>query len=226
MVKARRSKTPIVHRKLRDYPSEYVIRIFRGTYPRLNLDRDSFKNKKMCDVSCGEGRDLSFLKECGFDVYGTEINREMVTYIKQHIADSRIRSHIKVGTNDSIPFPDNYFDYLLSWNACYYTGDTKDFALHVKEFARILKPGGTLVLSIPKKTAFIFKGSDKYKPGYRIVRNDPFKIRNGLVLRVFQNETEIKKAFAHLFTNFIFGSVHDDCFGLNYHWHLIICQKK
>lgn len=209
-----------------EYPSEYVIRIFRGIYPRLNLNKKEFKKKKICDVSCGGGRDLLFLKECGFNVYGTEIDQEMVENICRNIADPSITSHIKVGTNDAIPFRDGFFDYLLSWNACYYFGEKKDFGLHVDEFARVLKPGGTLVLSIPKKTAFIFKKSDPWKPGYRIIRNDPFKLRNGAVLRMFQDEKEIQRAFAPHFENFVFGSVQDDCFGFNYHWHLLVCRRK
>jgi hypothetical protein len=43
---------------------------------------------------------------------------------------------------------------------------------------------------------------------------------------MIENEKEIEKAFSSYFTNFIFGSIEDDCFGFNYHWHLAICQKK
>lgn len=206
------------------YPSEYVIRIFKGTYPRLNLDKKSFKNKKICDVSCGDGRDLAFLKSCGFDVYGTEITEGMVKLIRKNVPALKT-SHIKIGTNESIPFKDNFFDYLFSWNACYYFGKTKDFDRHVQEFARVMKPGGTLVLSIPKKSCFIYKGSEESKPGYQIIRNDPFGVRNGEVLRMFQGEDEIQQAFSASFTDFIFGSIEDDCFGLDYHWHIAVCRK-
>ena len=43
-------------------PAEYVIRIFKGKYPRLNLIKNSFKNKKICDIGCGCGRHMIFLK--------------------------------------------------------------------------------------------------------------------------------------------------------------------
>ncbi len=208
------------------YPSEYIIRIFKGSYPKLDLDKKSFKGKKICDVSCGDGRDLRFLKRCGFDVYGTEITEGMVEYIRENIDDKQIAPHIKIGTNDSLPFTDGFFDYLLSWNASYYLGAQKDFSLHVNEFARVMKKAGTLVLSIPKKTSFIYKGSEKWKPGYQIIKNDPFKIRNGEVLRMFKDEKEIEKAFAPHFKDFVFGSIQDDCFGLDYHWHLLVCKKK
>lgn len=133
---------------------------------------------------------------------------------------------MRAGTNAAIPFEDGAFDFLLSWNACYYMGESTDFAAHVDEFARVLKPGGTLVLSIPKKSCFIFEGSDTLKPGYQIIRNDPFGIRNGEVLRMFEDAAEIAETFGTRFTQFATGDIHDDCFGYAYHWHLAVCRKK
>ena len=208
------------------YPAEYVIRIFKGSYHRLNFDKDSFKNKKICDAGCGDGRHLVLLKQCGFDIYGTEITEDIVNKVMSNLHDINIDADIRVGTNDKIPFEDEYFDYLLSWNACYYMGDHYDFDKHVEEYARILKKEGYLVLSIPKKTAFIFKDSEKLKKGYVIIRDDPFKIRNGEVERIFEDEKEIEATFQPYFKNFIFSSVVDDCFGWNYHFHIVVCQKK
>lgn len=209
------------------YPAEYVIRIFKGNYPRLNLPQGSFKNKKICDVGCGDGRNLVLLKQCGFDIYGTEITPEIVDRVKTNLQGAGIQqSGIRVGANDSIPFKDNLFDYLLSWNSCYYMGKIEDFNLFIQEFARVLKKKGRLILSIPKKTCFIFHGAKRLRNGYCIIRKDPFEIRNGEIFRVFKDKEEIKKSFSDYFEDFIFGSVQDDCFGFDYHWHLVICRKK
>jgi SAM-dependent methyltransferase len=208
------------------YPAEYIIRIFKGEYPRLNFNKTEFVNKKICDLGCGDGRHIAFFNTLGFKSYGIEITQEMVDLVKKSLTDLKINSEIKVGTNDSIPFDSNFFDYLVSWNACYYMGQSRNFDSYVKEFSRILKPNGYLVLSIPKKTCFIYKQSEQILPGYQLIKNDPFNVRNGEVLRMFENEKEIEKAFSSYFTNFIFGSIEDDCFGFNYHWHLAICQKK
>src|SRR5438093_5888849 len=107
------------------YPPEYVIRIFKGEYPRLNLDKQSFKGKAICDVGCGEGRNFFFLKRSGFKVFGVEITKAIVDQIKKNIAP--MRADVRVGTNDNIPFKDEAFDYLLSWNACYYLSEQMAF---------------------------------------------------------------------------------------------------
>ena len=208
------------------FPSEYVIRIFKGSYPHLNLDKGSFKGKKILDVGCGDGRNLVVLAQAGFDVHGAEVNQEIVDVVRKNMQELSIPAKIEVGTNDSLPFDEGYFDYLLSWNACYYLGENRDFNSHVEEFGRVIKAGGTLVLSIPKKTCFIYKGSDEERPGYRTIKNDPFNVRNGEVLRMFESEKEIEDTFSPYFKDFIFGSIEDDCFGLDYHWHMIVCRKR
>ena len=208
------------------YPAEYVIRIFKGDYPKLKLSKNKFINKKICDVSCGDGRNLAFLNECGFDIFGTEISKEIVNKTKKNLSNFKIKPTLKVGTNSEINFKDNFFDYVLSWNSIYYMGENLDFNSHVEEHARIMKKNGYLIMAIPKLAFHYFKGSKKVKPGYCMIKNDPLKIRNGQVLRYFKNTNEIKTAFSKKFKNFIFGSIEDDCFGYDYHWYLVICQKK
>jgi len=187
------------------YPCEYVIRIFKGAYPKLNLSKRSFVGKKICDVGCGDGRNFGLLKQCGFDIYGVEINKEITNKAKVNLKKAGVKADIRVGQNDIIPFDSEYFDYLLSWNACYYMGENMEFRKHVEEFARTLKKSGYLIMSIPKKSCFIYRGSEAVRGGYRIIRNDPFGVRNGHILKMFRSENEIKKAFAPYFKNFIFA---------------------
>jgi SAM-dependent methyltransferase len=208
------------------WPSEYVIRIFKGRYPRLNLKSDTCEGKKICDVGCGDGRNLVLLKKLGFDVHGIEITEEIIERASNNLKNAGIYGFtLKVGVNDKIPYGDDSFDYLLSWNSCYYMGDNTDFNDYVREFARVIKRNGFLILSVPKCSCFIFRDSEQVREGYRIIKNDPFEVRNGEIMRIFKNEDEIKDVFSSHFKDFIFGSIQDDCFGLDYHWHLVVCRK-
>lgn len=211
------------------YPSEYVIRIFKGEYPRLNFNKNRYPGQTILDIGCGDGRNLMMLRQCGLSCYGVEINDEIVEQIKGNF-NGIGGIEVKTGHNANLPFEEDFFDYVLSWNSCYYMGDNMDFLAHVREFARVLKPRGTLVLSIPKKTCFIYRGCDIVESEngekYAVIRNDPFQIRNGVTLKFFDDEKDIARSFSSCFDSFVFGSIHDDCFGYDYHWHLIVCQKK
>lgn len=210
------------------YPSEYVIRILKGNYPDLNLNKNDFKGRKFLDLGCGEGRNLVVAHEVGFDICGVEITDEIVELIKRNLSSFRIdNSNIRKGTNSRIPFNDEDIDYLLSWNSAYYMESPEaDFQDHVKEFARVLKKGGHLLMSVPKSTCFIYKDSLELRPGYRIIRNDPFKVRNGAVLRMFSSADELRASLGDFFYDFRFADIHDNCFGFNYHWHIAVCRKK
>lgn len=209
------------------FPSEPLIRILKGTYPRLNLRTNSFTGKKVCDMGFGDGRNLVLLNQLGFNIYGVEITSEIVNRAILNLQEAGLHDiNLLVGSNSQIPFGDNFFDYLVSWNSCYYMGEIRNFRIYIEEFARVLKSGAYLILSIPKSSCFIYKNSQTLKNGYQIIKKDPFNIRNGEVLRMFNDESEIESEFSIQFKNFIFGSIEDDYFGFNYHWHLVICQKK
>lgn len=209
------------------YPNEYAVRIFMGNYPRLNLDKSLYKRQKACEIGCGDGRNLVLLHNLGFRTYGVEITDEIVHGTKLRLKTVEgVEADIRVGTNDELPFESEFFDYLLSWNACYYMGEQEDFGAYVNEFARVLKPNGHLVVCVPKPNHFIFDGSKSVRPGYRQVQNDPVGIRNGEVLRQFEDEEGVRKELANHFDRFVFGSQDDDCFGEEYHVFLFVCQKK
>src|SRR3989338_4018993 len=93
------------------YPSEYVIRIFKGAYPHLNFGKENFSGRSICDVGCGDGRNLRFLKERGFEIYGTEISEEIVEQAKANLERVGARGgEIAVGSNDKLPFAKEKFD--------------------------------------------------------------------------------------------------------------------
>ncbi len=212
------------------YPAEYVIRIFKGIYPKLNFDKSKYPSQKILDIGAGDGSNLALLRTCGFQCFGVEISQEIVEKGIFNLSSIGINDiEMRVGNNANIPYKDNYFDFILSWNACYYMGKSFDFQTHVKEFSRVLNSGATCVMSIPKKSCFIYKGCDLCMHGneqYAIIRNDPFNIRNGETLKIFNDEKDIEEQFSSEFESFTFGSIHDDCFGYDYHWHLVLCKKK
>ena len=87
------------------------------------------------DICCGEGYYTSALGENpSLQVYGFDIAREMI-----RLAAKRGNGTYFVANMASIPVPDSSFDYAIHLFAPF----------HEPEFARILKPGGSLYTVIP-----------------------------------------------------------------------------
>lgn len=212
------------------YPSEYVIRMFLGRYPDHSFDKDAYASSNVLDVGCGDGRNLAMLARSGFRpeaCYGTEIDDAIVQRIRANLEPIGIPAeNIRPGLNHQLPFDEEWFDYLLSWNQCYYMQD-HDFEDYVSEFARVTRPGGTIVFSIPKSSCFIYRGCRDMGDGYCVITDDYFDgMRNGERMRRFGSTPEIEEAFGPAFDNFRFGSIHDDCFGLDYHWWIGTARRS
>ena len=210
------------------YPAEYVIRIFKGTFPNLSLKKPDLGDK-ILDVGCGDGRHLPFFQSLGMDSYGVEIDANSVETLNQQLTKLGLKENsVKLGSCANLPFYDEYFDYVISWNSSYYMShDSSSFETNITEMTRVLKPAGWVILSIPKKTAFIFEQSvDSDIEGCKVITKDPWNERVGEVMRCFTGDEEIRKILKSYYHNFCYCDIHDNCFGLAYHWHVIVAQKK
>lgn len=210
------------------YPPEYVIRMFKGVYPKLNLQRNGYSGKSILDIGCGDGRNIPLFKQLGFKyIAGTEISKDIVINTSDRLKNIGIEADIRVGKNSNLGFSDGQFDYLLSWNVCYYLDEDMDFLSHVKEYARVMKKGGVFVFSIPCRDCFIYKDAIEHKDSHMMeIVNDYFEIRNGTLQRFFNSEKEIEEVFSSHFKDFVFGKIDDECFGLAYKWYIGYCVKR
>ena len=59
-----------------------------------------------------------------------------------------------------------------------------------------------------------------------MIKDEFFKVREGQIMRYFENKFEIEQAFKARFTKFVHSSIEIDWFGLKYHWHILIAKKK
>jgi SAM-dependent methyltransferase len=92
------------------------------------------QNDSLLDVGCGTGDLMSDLKSRGFIVTGMEINPQLVEKCR---ADGL---NVHQGQAEQLPFPDASFDGIVCSVVLPYTDERKSVA----EWARVLKPGGTI----------------------------------------------------------------------------------
>jgi ubiquinone/menaquinone biosynthesis C-methylase UbiE len=95
------------------------------------------KGSRVLDVGCGTAHLTNWIKQKGFEVCGIEPSKEMFDLAVKNFPDIEI----KKGISSDIPYPDNSFDLIVSFEVMRYLDKNENIATY-KEFHRVLKPGG------------------------------------------------------------------------------------
>lgn len=97
---------------------------------------------EVLEVAIGTGRDLPFYPS-GVHVTGIELSPAMLAVARQRAADLGIDADLREGDAEALPFADNTFDTVV----CVLSLCTiPDPARAIAEMARVLRPGGKLLL--------------------------------------------------------------------------------
>lgn len=96
--------------------------------------------KRVLDVGCGEGRFCRMLGERGADTVGVDPTER---FIQRCIELDSVGEYLTASGED-LPFADATFDLVVSYLVLI---DIPDFRAAIQEMARVLKPGGRLVMS-------------------------------------------------------------------------------
>ncbi len=116
------------------------------------------KRGRLLDLGCGMGGFLSSLQDMGFDVFGADMDFESL----QQCID---RGFTQCAQMDSyeLPFADHSFDVVTMFDAIEHVED--DYRA-MGEVARVLKPGGQVIISVPAYQ-FLYANNDRVAQHYR-----------------------------------------------------------
>jgi SAM-dependent methyltransferase len=210
----------------RVYAVEFVIRAFLGNYPRLKTDRSLYPGQSVLDLGFGDGRNLPLLADQGMAVSGVEISQDICDRAARVMDGYGIKADLRVGRNNAIPFVDAQFDQVLACHACYYVDPGTTFADNAAEIARVMKPGARFVFSAPMADTYVVRGAEDLGGGHMRVANDPYKLRNGYILKKFDSEDEIRSALAPWFDSFSIGCCRNDFWGIEENVWIVVCHRR
>jgi len=100
------------------------------------------------DVGCNAGTQCLLWAEVGHRVYGLDINEKLLELARVRAAEAGRSVEFVLGTAVSLPWPDNHMDVCLAAELLEHVPDWKDC---LKEFTRVVRPGGGLFLTTSNK---------------------------------------------------------------------------
>ena len=128
---------------------------FSGTYKLNDLSNNTkkyfttvnskFNKSTLLDNGCGTGRVKQFFEGKGWNCYGSDITREGLK-----VASKLCPINLLHAPAHDLPFKDNFFDVVIFWRVLHNIAK-KVRKASVRESARVLKQGGTLICCVQSK---------------------------------------------------------------------------
>lgn len=107
---------------------------------------------KILDAGCGIGVFTRYYARKGFDVHSIDISAQSLEWTRKSLEIFSLKAKLFEGSVENLPFEDNFFDYVVSNGVIHHTPNTEKA---VREFLRVLKPGGRASVAIYYKNALL-----------------------------------------------------------------------
>lgn len=144
----------------------------------LEIRKRMKNNDRILDAGCGMGQWVWFLNQKGLRASGLDYSQQLVCVLKKQMPQY---SWVQ-GAIQAIPFEDNSFDGVISWGVIEHDETGPKAAL--REFFRILKPGGYMFVTTPLDTPARRKFSSI---------QFPYTEQNGFFFQYFFTERELNE---------------------------------
>lgn len=177
---------------------ERVFRDLHKDLPRFVklLKRAGAKN--VLDLGCGTGKHTVALAKGGFRVFGFDLVETAVKVVQDWLKKEWLGAELRVGDMyKKLPYKDNFFDGIISTKVLHH-GTLPQIKKLVKELERVMRPGGILMVEVPRN-----------KRGYKRFKGKYKEIGQGLIVPTAGPEKGVphyilssKKELADLFPNF------------------------
>lgn len=130
--------------------SEYdAFRYWRENHILGCLDRANFAGKKVLEIGLGQGADSEQIIRRGARWSGLDLTTESVARVKQRMQLRKFPyDDLKVGSVLEIPYPESSFDMVYSFGVLHHVPEIYQAQA---EIARVLRPGGELVMMVYAK---------------------------------------------------------------------------
>ena len=149
--------------------------------------------RSLLDLGCGLGRHSVFFARCGFRVTAVDISDYALSYLKKLSKEAGTDIACRKADMGSLPFADNAFDCIFAMHSAGHA-DTEGMKRIISEIRRVLKPEGSIFLTLCSKQTWTFaeSGLPKYDEN-TVIKNEG--VEQG-VPHFFADSKDIQELFA------------------------------
>jgi 2-polyprenyl-3-methyl-5-hydroxy-6-metoxy-1,4-benzoquinol methylase len=113
---------------------------------------------RILDAGAGFGFFLSAINN-DWEKHATELSEFCVEYIKENYPEVDVKTEVL----ECLSYPENFFDVIYCHHVIEHVEDPHSV---IKNFSRMLKPNGTLIIGCPNVSSFVAK---RFKGNYRLL---------------------------------------------------------
>jgi SAM-dependent methyltransferase len=158
----------------------YRLQTYTPRFPSANAQAflahhvkvEDQSTKRLLDHGCGNGRHAFFFDDVGLKVTAVDSSESALSLLKAEDISNKIDT--RLAAYESLPFEDEYFDYVFSEGVLYY-GTRDTFSLGVKEIKRCLKKGGVARIYTKTDKDYWTEFGDDLGQGVRKAKNHQFE---------------------------------------------------
>ena len=114
--------------------------------------------KSVLDLGCGLGRHSVLFARYGFKVTAVDISDEALGFLRKYSAEQDFIISCRKADMEALPFSDDAFDCVFAMHSAGHA-DTEGIQRIISEIKRVLKPDGTIFLTLCSKDSRTFAGS-------------------------------------------------------------------
>ncbi len=106
------------------------------------------KPKRILDIGCGRGFYMNALTAFSFleEIHGIDIQKDYISQAEKNIHDRRV--HVQVASVYKLPYPSDFFDFIICSEVFEHLIDEKKALLEIK---RVLKKNGSVAVTVPNE---------------------------------------------------------------------------
>ena len=137
---------------------EFFAEVERYRFSKLDylphrVDYKGYPEKKILDVGCGLGTDLSYFAAGGAEVIGIDISSTAIDLSRKNFNQRDLSARFMKMDGEKMSFASNSFDFIYCHTVLHFTPNPEAM---VKEIHRVLKPGGCAFLMTINRHSWLY----------------------------------------------------------------------